>query len=46
MSIESVILLIFNERLYKSGEIDQDTKEKIEMEIISRNKMIGNVDSN
>lgn len=35
MSIESVILLIINEKLYQDGEIDKDTKEKIELEIKS-----------
>lgn len=31
--MENIFLLIINEKLYQAGEIDQTTKEKIEMEI-------------
>lgn len=40
-SMDSVFLLIINEKLYKSGQIDRNTKEKIEMEI-KCNKTCGN----
>lgn len=31
--MDIISLLIINEKLYKSGQIDRNTKEKIEMEI-------------
>lgn len=40
-SMDSIFLLIINEKLYKSGQIDLNTKEKIEMEI-KCNKTCGN----
>lgn len=33
MGIDKTILLMINERLYKNGKIDKDTKEKIEKQI-------------
>ena len=32
-SMDSIFFFFFNEKLYKSGQIDLNTKEKIEMEI-------------
>lgn len=36
LSMKDIFLLIINEKMYKSGEIDRDTKEKIDMEIKCR----------
>lgn len=44
MSIENIILLIINEKLYQDGEIDRDTKEKIELEIKTKNNSSGIID--
>lgn len=43
MGIKQSVLLMINERLYKNGYIDKDTKEKVEREII-KNDCKNNMD--
>lgn len=33
MNLRQIILVIINEKLYKMGEIDKETKDKITLEI-------------
>lgn len=33
MTINQILLLLINEKLYQNGQIDKSTKEKIDMEI-------------
>lgn len=44
MSMTDVILLMINEKLYQDGEIDKDTKEKIELEIKTKTNNSGTID--
>lgn len=40
-----IILLILNEKLYQAGEIDLDTKERIEMDIKEKYGVLNSLDS-
>lgn len=42
---EQLVLLIINERLYKTGQIDKNTKERMEMEIKTNKEYTGIIDS-